>query len=83
MFDKVLPEMVSVCPPRIPKLLCFELEQLRDHIYYTNVPISIVNVVSDLLQHWDSGWPHRNHVWENLAKNVFGLKIRNNAHIMT
>ena len=49
IFDKVLPEMVSVCPPRIGMLLCFELEQIRDHIYYTNAPISIVNVISDLL----------------------------------
>ena len=38
IFDKVLPEMVSVCPPRIPMLLCFELEQIRDYIYYTNAP---------------------------------------------
>ena len=36
IFDKVLPEMVCVCPPRIPMLLCFELEQIRDHIYYRN-----------------------------------------------
>ena len=35
-FDKVLSEMVSVCPPRIPILLCFELEQIGAHIYNIN-----------------------------------------------
>ena len=29
---------VCVCPPRIPILLCLELEQIRDYIYYTNAP---------------------------------------------
>ena len=30
--------MVSVCPSRIPILLCFELDQIWDHFYYTNGP---------------------------------------------
>ena len=41
IFDKVLPEMVSVCPhcvPTIAIMLCFELEQIRDYICHINAP---------------------------------------------
>ena len=38
-----------LCAHTEQKNLCIELEQKWDHIYYTNAPISIVNVVLDLL----------------------------------
>ena len=38
VFDKVFPEMVSVFSHRIPISLCFELDQIWAHIYYTNGP---------------------------------------------
>ena len=82
VFDKVLPEMVSVCPHRIKKI-CFELEQIRDHNYYKNAShfyskCGLRFALAESIKKCDSVWGlwvHRNHFWENLVKNSFILKI--------
>ena len=83
VFDMVLPEMVSVCPQaphRIKFFICFELEQIQDHIYYKNgghlySKCGLRFALTQSIKKFDSVWAHRNNFWENLVKNIFIHKI--------
>ena len=83
VFDKVLPDMVSMCPHRINFFLCFELEQIRDHIYYTNAThlyskcgrrFALAQSITKIILLWHFSCAIFN-FWEKLVKNIFIPKI--------